>query len=397
MDNFFTRRGTAFYFGLDQETHVGAQIKAVGGLKVLVFYTRECVQSGLIDTVRRSLGHESLDFYEIELEHSLPFLDKIAKVERICEDRDIDFVLAIGDEHVVNFAKAVASGARFLGDVFQLFREQVVPQNALPLGVISTVPGSGYEQSSSMSVVEQQADGTYTVYHMQSDCLSPRFAILNPELILEFPERLGEVCANIIGSVVESYFTNTHGVELTDRVCEGILVTVHSVQKRLQEDPLNYESLSNLMWAGVLAHGEISQDRQVDLALERFTDALQSLYGCTHAQGLALVLPVWLEYALNKNVMRVAQFAARTFFVPFNYAAPEQTAREGIRRLRDMFRSLNLPCCYEDFKGDGRDISRLLNLMQLKDDTLIGSYMKLDRTACEVILSMILVAKLQSA
>ena len=56
---------------------------------------------------------------------------------------------------------------------------------------------------------------------------------------------------------MERYFTNTRDVEITDRLCEGIMLAIIRETPLALADPGNYEARANLMWAGMVAHNDI--------------------------------------------------------------------------------------------------------------------------------------------
>ena len=51
-------------------------------------------------------------------------------------------------------------------------------------------------------------------------------------------------------------------VEATDRVIEGLLMTMIHEGPRVIADPDNYEARANIMWAGMLAHNKLLRRRQ---------------------------------------------------------------------------------------------------------------------------------------
>ncbi|MBO6259041.1 MAG: iron-containing alcohol dehydrogenase [Succinivibrio sp.] len=390
MDNFATNRRTVFLFGVDQEKSIGVHLKYYGGSYAMLVYSSKVVETGLIDTIRRSLERSGVDSIGLQLDDTYADLTPLDAAIARCKENRIDFILAIGNENIISSAKAIAVGAEPPDDINEILSEGLEPESALPLGVIVTEPGTGAELSDTMVISRKNTHGGLTIYESSGECIIPRFAVLNPELTDCFPSRLGDVCANLFARVAESYFTNSRCVELTDRVCEGIMSTVKIEIEKLLEYPHNNEAIANLMWAGVLANGETSLDREQDLALERFAYAFSSLYGCSHAQGMAVVLPAWLEFVLNHNPMRLAQFSSRVFGRSLDFANPITTARQGIVDLRNMFGKCGLPSKLEDIGGSGKDISRLLDLLIPEKSRTIGSYVKLDRTACEVILAILM-------
>ena len=57
---------------------------------------------------------------------------------------------------------------------------------------------------------------------------------------------------------MERYFTNSGNMELTDSIAEGLLRTVITNAKILHNDPQNYDARAEVMWAGSLAHNNLT-------------------------------------------------------------------------------------------------------------------------------------------
>lgn len=391
MEDFESRKKCKIFFGRNKEEDVGRYIKYQGGSRILLHYGRQHVtDAALLDKVRRSLDRAGMEFFELGGVQKNSRVDMVCEGIRLCEEHEINFILAIGGGSVVNSAKAIAAGACHIGLPRDLFLSGTKVSEALPLGVIATVPGSCEEFSNSATVSEKTGDGTIRIYDLRGDCLVPEFAVLNPELITSFPRHLGISCANIIVRVMESYLTNSRCVELSDRICESIMITVIQMMERLFAAPGDYEARANIMWAGALASSDVSLDREEDMAMELFEHALSSLYDCSHGQAVGMLLPAWMDFACSHDPLRLSQFAVRVMGVPLNFQDPIVTAREGIDRLRALFRRAGIPSRLEDLGGSGADIPLILDkLIPRGSQESIGVYIKLHRIDCEVILSLL--------
>lgn len=403
MDNFVTSPRARVYFGMHQEEQVAPAVVAAGGKRVLLLYGQPHVTDPeLLTLLKTSLQRQGLYCLSRGGVYRNAPLDFIHSTAMLCRSENIDFIVAIGGGSVINSAKAVAVSAlqqpaegedphNF--DCLKWLREGQSVTAALKLCCIITVPGSGEAISERGTVSVRNEDATLRLYDFSAECLMPSFVICNPALVTSFPKHLGISCANIMVRVLERYFTNSRCVELTDRLCEGIMVTVRLMLQRLRDDPDDYEARANIMWAALLSDSQVELDREQDLALERFEHALVSLYDCSHGQAVALLTPAWMEFVLRHNPLRLAQFAHRVFNVPLDFSAPQVTALRGIECLRQLFDSLGLPRCFEDLGGSGADIPLIMQALDLKEGERIGSYVKLSRADCEVILSIVLLQR----
>lgn len=91
------------------------------------------------------------------------------------------------------------------------------------------------------------------------DCARPKFAIMNPELTYSLPAYQTASGAADIMMHTMSYFTPTDtDTSLTDRIAEGLMVSVRDAAQIAVKEPENYEARATLMWAGSLSHNGLT-------------------------------------------------------------------------------------------------------------------------------------------
>ena len=397
MDSFRSEPHSAVLFGMGTEEHVGEEIKLAGGSRVLIHYGRLGVTDpDLLARVRHSCEDAGVDYEELGgvLKNA-----RIAKIEegiRMCRDDQLDFVLAIGGGSVVGSAKAIAAGACWDGSFRECIERGREVSEALPVGVIVTVPGSGSELSNSTIVTDDPPQGgrEIRIFQMKSDFLYAKFAICNPDLVTCFPKHLALSFANIFARVCGNFF-NGACQGLNEELCTATLRVLVRSLRRLQRDPSDTAALSDLMGAGVDAYTRPGAAGCAEEAVEAFALAFKQLYDCAHGRAVGVIFPAWAEIVLYKDVRRMARLMSGAFSIPWDghEAGAEACARGGLATVRRMFRSLSLPSGFEDLGGSGEDIARLLDIAGLKDGAALGTYEKLDRDRCEAMLSLALIEK----
>lgn len=394
MNNLITLPHTSVLFGRGEEERCGECIKLCNGSRVLIHYGRQHVTDpDLLDKIRHSLEESGLEYFELGLVQKNSRLELIYQGIELCNEHNIDFILAVGGGSVVNSAKAIASGVLYKGGIHRMFENPQEICEVLPIGVIVTVPGSGDELSDEVTVSEKFKEESFVhIYHMKNELLCPRFVICNPDIVTSFPKHLGISFANVLIRIAESFFTNHLCFEVSDSVCLALSNTMTQMLYRLTQDPADFDAKANFMWGAVLAYTSYGLDRQEDLAIEKIVRALISVYDCSHGQAASLIFPCWLEVVMNKDPMKAAKFASGLLGIPFDFKHPDRTAIEGIKAVRALFRELGLPSSYEDLGGSGADINKILDALKLGDHETIGSYVKFNRTKCEALLSLVLTA-----
>ncbi|MGL6201812.1 MAG: iron-containing alcohol dehydrogenase [Lachnospiraceae bacterium] len=383
MDNFTFYSPTYFVFGKKTEEQTGEYVKKYGGSKVLIHYgSGSVVRSGLLDRVKDSLSKEGLSYVELGGVEPNPKSGLIYQGIELARKEKVDFILAVGGGSAIDSAKAIALGVPYDGDFWDFYGGKPVIE-ALPVAVVLTIAASGSEGSTDSVVTHE--DGMYKRC-ADGDVLRPRFAIMNPELTTTLPPyQTASGITDIIAHCMERYFSHTKEVEVTDRLLEAIMLTMIKEGKRAMTEPDNYDARANIMWAGMIAHNNITGvGRQQDWGTHHMENELSSLYGCSHGAGLAVLFPAWMTYVMKLDVNRFAQFAVRVWGCQMNFEDPEVTAKEGIAAYTEFIKLIGMPTSIREIGGKEEDIPTLAKNM-FHESPNHGSFLKLtEETAKDI-------------
>jgi len=367
VENFQFYSPTEFLFGKDTELQCGAMIKKYGGTKVLIHYgSGSVVRSGLLARVEQSLKETHLPYVSLGGVEPNPKDTKVYEGIELCRKENVDFILSVGGGSCIDSSKAISIGVPYDGDFWDFYAKKTSITTALPIGTILTIAAAGSEGSGSSVVTKEEGK---LKRDAGSDLIRPKFSILNPMLTCTLPAyQTGCGATDIMAHVFERYFTNTAEVEITDRLCEAILLTMIKETPRVIADPDNYEARANIMWAGTVAHNDIvGVGRSQDWNSHGIEHELSGLYDCAHGAGLAVVMPAWMEFVLDHNVMRFAQMATRVFGISMDFEHPKATARKGIQAFRRFLSSIGMPINFAELGAKEEDIPLLVEKHGLGD------------------------------
>lgn len=384
MKNFHFYSPTYFVFGKGKESETGAMVNRFGGARVLLHYgTGSVVKSGLLDRVKNSLTRQGIYFTELGGVVPNPRSGLVYEGIELCRNEKIDFIVAVGGGSAIDSAKAIAMGVPYDGDFWDFYSGKAVCRKALPVATILTIAAAGSEGSNSSVITHE--DGNFK-RGCTSEHIRPVFSVLNPELTLSLPNYQTACGAvDMMAHVMERYFTNTPDVEITDRLCEGILLTVIRETPKALADASDYESRANIMWAGMVAHNDVcGVGRDQDWSTHGLEHELSALYDVAHGAGLAVMFPAWMKYVMHHDVMRFAQFAVRVWGCEMNFHNPEQTALEGILRYENFLRSIGMPVRFSEIGARAEDIPLLVKQTGIGKGTM-GSFVKLNSQDIEKI------------
>ncbi len=367
MNNFNFYSPTEFIFGKSTEKDCGQYVKKHGGTKVLIHYgSGSAVKSGLIDRVKASLDAQKISYVMLGGVQPNPRDTLIYEGIELCRKENVDFILSVGGGSCIDSSKGIALGVPYDGDFWDFYGTEKPVEKALPIGTILTIAAAGSEGSGASVVTKEEG---MLKRDVGSDLLRPRFSILNPELTCTLPAYQTACGAtDIMAHVFERYFTNTKEVEITDRLCEAVLLTMIKETPRVIADPNLYEARANIMWAGTVAHNDIiGVGRDQDWNSHGIEHELSGLYDCAHGAGLAVIMPAWMEFVCNHNIMRFAQMAVRVWGCEMNFENPEVTARQGIQCFRTFLHNIGMPINFEELGAKEEDIPVLVDKFGLGD------------------------------
>jgi hypothetical protein len=382
--NFDFKRPTEFVFGRDTENRVGELLKKYGATKVLVhFGGGSVVRSGLLERVEKSMRDSGIEYVKLGGVVPNPEDNLVYEGIGLCRAEGVDFVLAVGGGSAIDSAKAIAAGVPFEGDFWEFFGKndvRVPITKALPVGTVLTIPAAGSEGSTN-TVISRVTDGG-PVYKRGTGSLAlvPVFSVLNPELNYTLPAyQTAAGVVDIMAHIFERYFTNTPDVELTDRLCEAVLLTLIKYAPIAIAEPENYAARANITWAGTIAHNDsCGVGRQQDWATHGLEHELSALYGVAHGAGLAVMFPAWMEYVHNHDLDRFVRFAVNVWGIE-NSGDKADMAKKAIKATKDFFKSIGMPTNFAemDVGATKKDIPKLLEVLAVNKKEGLGGFVHL--------------------
>ncbi len=379
MNDFNYYTPTRYVFGRGVESQTGELTRWMGVSRVLLVYGMgSVVRSGLLDRVKASLDAVGVEYLELGGVLPNPTDDRVYEGIDICRRENLTGIVAVGGGSAIDTAKAIACGVPYDGDFWDFYAGKKIVEEALPVGVVLTIPAAGSEGSGNSVITK--LDGLHKISLRTDSALRPKFAVMNPELTFTLPPyQTASGIADMMAHIFERYFTNTPETEVTDRVAEGVLKAIITEAPRVMAEPENYDARANIMWCGTLAHNGIcGTGRQEDWVSHFMEHELSAVYGVTHGAGLAVMTPAWMTFMATHNPSKGAQFARRVMDVVND--DDTQAALEGIARLRAFYASLGLPITLAQLGIENPDFDLLVHKLHENKGEIIGGYYRLTAT-----------------
>ncbi|MGP1536448.1 iron-containing alcohol dehydrogenase [Bacteroides heparinolyticus] len=381
MKDFNYYAPTEVVFGRDSESKVGELVRKYQGTKVLVHYGGQSSErSGLLDTVFHSLESNGIDYVKLGGVVPNPRVAKVREGVALCRKEHVDFILAVGGGSVIDSAKAIAIGVPYEGDVWDFYLRKAVATTCLPVATVLTIPAAGSEMSNG-SVITNDEGKLKKDYG--TDMFRCKFALMNPELTFTLPP-YQTACGvvDIMMHTMERYFSHEDDMEVTDGIAESILRTMKEMAFKVLHTPNDYVSRAQIMWAGSLAHNDLTGCGTVgDWSTHRLEHELSGMFDVAHGAGLASIWGSWARAVYKMRPTRFARFAVNVMGVSNNFNSPEQTALAGIEAMERFYHAIGMPISIPELIGRPATKEEILTMARIcseNDSYSIGAFKALN-------------------
>lgn len=345
MKNFNYYAPTQVAFGRNTESQVAELVKKHGGSKVLIHYGgQSAIRSGLLAKVEQILTEAGIAYVKLGGVKPNPRLSLVRKGIELCKEENVDFLLAVGGGSVIDSCKAISSGRFYQGDVWTLYEHKDHATQYLPIGCILTIPAAGSEMSNGSVITNDEVE-SWLKKDYCVDEFRCKFAIMNPELTFTLPAwQTACGITDMMMHTMERYFSKDDDMETTDAIAEAILRTCMKEGPLALANPTDYTFRANIMWAGTLAHNDLTGCGTTgDWATHNIEHELSGLFDVSHGAGLAAVWGSWARYTRNENLPRFARFAHNVMGIDTTNMSDMEASETGIKAMEQFFRSIGMP------------------------------------------------------
>lgn len=354
MQNFDYMTPTRLIFGEGSISKLEEVMKPLGRRILLTYGSGSIKKLGLYDKVKEIL--KDFEIYELGgIQPNPKYNPSVLDGVKSCKENKIDVILSVGGGSVLDCSKAIAAGAKYDGDPWDLISYKVKAKDALPIVDILTLAatGSEYDCGGVISRMETNDKIGYMDEHLFPVC-----SILDPVYTFSVSKKQTAAgTADAMNHIIEQYFCADHTL-LNDGFCEAGLKSLMSNVKIALKEPNNYKARAELMFACTLGcNGIYSLGNSASgWPCHAIEHALSAYYDITHGEGLAIITPRWMKHILNdKSLERFVKYGINVFNIDASLDEYE-IANKAIEETYKFFESINIPMHLKDV---GIDESRL--------------------------------------
>lgn len=354
MQNFDYQTPTRLIFGKGVISNLPGVMKPLGK-KILMTYGGGSIKKlGLYDKVKGLL--RDFELYELsDIQPNPKYDPSVLDGVRICKENGIDAILAVGGGSVLDCSKAIAAGAKYDGDPWDLISYKVKAQAALPIVDILTLAatGSEYDCGGVISRTETNDKIDYMDEHLFPVC-----SILDPVYTFSVSKKQTAAgCADAMNHVMEQYFAEDTTL-LNDGFCESMLKSLMVNAEKCLENPEDYTARAEMMLCCTYGCNRILAlgNSPSGWPCHGIEHALSAYYDITHGEGLAIITPRWMKHILSdRTVERFVKYGVNVFGIDSSLGQYE-IANKAIEETYRFFEEIGIPMHLREV---GIDESRL--------------------------------------
>lgn len=341
MENFIYSIPTKVLFGKHMIEKLPECILEYGRKVLFVYGGGSIKKSGLYYTITQLLKDNEITFVELPGVEPNPRLSTVERGVDICRKEGIEVILPVGGGSAIDCAKAVAAAVFYDGNPWDLVEDSSLINKVLPIITVSTISATGSEMDIYAVITNEEKKEKKD---LAGDKLFPVYSILDPQYTYTVPAYQTAVgTADIMSHIFEVYFNGVRDTYMQDRIMEALLKTCVTYGPVACRQPDNYEARANLMWASEWAiNGFIACGKPGPWPAHSIEHQLSAHYDVTHGHGLAIIVPVLMEYILNeKSLERFVSYGTAVFDI--DCSKPDmEIAREAIDKTRRLFEEMGL-------------------------------------------------------
>jgi len=335
MENFVFCNPTTLHFGKNALDGLKEVLQHYGRKVLLVYGKGSIKKTGLYDKVMGYLNEVQAEVFEYEGIRSNPVIEDVDIAAALGRKHKVDVILAVGGGSVIDSGKFISITIPVQHPAWDFITRKAKPEKAVPLICILTLAATGTEMNPFAVISKHDAnfkDG------YGSPLLYPAHSFLDPQLTVTVPRNYTAYgIVDLIAHCFEAWF-GAGEATLSDRFIISIVQEAIKYGPALLKDLNNYDLREKIMYAATMALNGLTMQgkKSGEWGVHGIGHILSLLYDIPHGASLTIVYPAWMKHLQERAAGRIALLGSGIF-------NESLTAPESIKRIEDLFRSLECP------------------------------------------------------
>jgi alcohol dehydrogenase class IV len=340
--NFTLRFPTEIIFGRDCIDQIGKKTREYGSKVFLVTGRSAMKKSGITDKIIESLKKSSIkDIYLYDQAEHDPSVKTVDDGVKLAKDGRYDVVIGVGGGSSMDTAKTIASLVKNDGSAADYQSGKEIINIGLPFIAVPTTAGTGAEITNNSVITDTENKIKQSI---RSPFMIAKVAIVDPMLTVSMPPNVTASSGmDALTQAIENYVSLTTNPFSDTLALKAItLISDNLVKAYKNGDDIEARenmALGSLFGAMAFANAKLG-------AVHGLAHPIGALFDVPHGIICALLLPYVMEYNLSVRAKKYAEIANA---MGIKGKSDEETARKGIKTIREMLFVMNLPQRLSEF------------------------------------------------
>jgi alcohol dehydrogenase len=344
MESFAYYSPVHILFGPGKRHDLGSLLKNKYQNVLLVMSKGPFRENGAYGDIKKSIEDAHINLFEMDDIDSNPKLYSARQGVSICQEHNIDCIIAMGGGSAMDCGKIIGAAAKMKADPFDLiWGERLSVTTSLDVITIPTFAATGTEVNNAAVMVDETTHEKYWAITK-----FPNYAIMDPELTLSVPLELTIWGAmDILSHTFEYYFNGNTSSEFQLCFSEALISSIMTTVDKLIADPDDLNARGELMWEAVMAWGGLTKIGQgdPDMACHSIEESFSGYFDTHHGACLSILTPNWMKIAYKRAPAAFARFGRNLFALSGD---DETVAEEAVKQYLTWLKSIEAPQSYSD-------------------------------------------------
>ena len=319
-------------------------------------------------------------FAEVEAN---PSVDTVNRIRNLYRDSGCQGFIAIGGGSPMDAAKAAAARVVRPGTpVGKMAGLLKVGKKIPPFIAVPTTAGTGSETTIAAVITDTETHHKYALMDLH---LVPKYAILDPEMTRELPQKITSTTGmDALTHAVEAYLCWTYNTRESIRLAEEAVCEIFRYLERAYNDGDDMQARTGMLIAAYKAGFAFTRAGVGNV--HAIVHTLGGLYNTPHGLANAVILPIVLEDYGRTVEKKLAHLAELTGVMRSGTDA--EKARAFVDEIRAMNRRMNIPTGFDFIREE--DIPRMITWALAEANPVYPVPVIYDRERCEKVIRRII-------
>lgn len=347
MNSFTYSYPVKVYFGEKAASwNLAAELAKVGQNVLLAYGGGSIKKNGIYDElldILKEAGKTVTEFIGIT---SNPTYAKVQEGAALAQEKNIDFILAVGGGSVLDCCKIVSAQAKLNKDIWELeYTDHKQPTEFIPMGAVITAFGTGAEMNNGAVITNEEKKLKSALWGAFYS-----FAILDPAYTMTMP--IKQVVSGVFDSFshcMETYMGSPREINLSDEINEATQRNIIRNIRATLKNPQDIQARSELIWAAAMAeNGILKIGKVTDFQCHMLEHQVGAYTDCNHGQGLAVLHPTLYRHMIPEASHQFARLAVEVWGVDPAGKTDTELAEAFVEALAAFIREIGLPTTFTE-------------------------------------------------